>query len=312
MVCNLCPRNCNVERTKGVCGMATAMLSRAAKHFWEEPCISGSAGSGTVFFAGCNLHCKFCQNHSISVQPHGVEVSWQRLADVFLYLQQQGAANINLVTPDHVVHIVRRALEECKHKLNIPVVYNSSAYAKVQAIKSLQGLVDVYLPDLKFASAHLAQYLCGAADYFAVATQAIEEMFRQQPQNIFENGYITRGVIVRHLVLPGCTEDSKRVLDWIANFNKQTTVSLMAQYFPPRSIQVEPYKFSAIDGNFPQLNRRLFHHEYQNVRQYFFNVGLKNGYMQDTSSATEDYLPDFDDAQTNLLLQSVPHVFGKN
>lgn len=275
------------------------MLSRVSKHFWEEPCISGEAGSGTVFFAGCNLKCRFCQNYDISMRPHGVEVSVLRLADVFLYLQDTGVANLNLVTASHVVQDVARALTLAKPKLHIPVVYNSSAYEKVECLRTLDGLVDVYLPDLKFASSTVSKALCGAENYFDIATAAITEMARQVPQNVFENGYMTKGLIVRHLVLPSFVEDSKRVLDWIAHFNPNTYVSLMSQYFPARS-----------DDKFPQLNRKLYRHEYESVLQYFFNVGLKNGFMQDITSATVDYVPDFSDEDVQTVLTNAPRVFG--
>ncbi len=300
MICTLCPRNCNTERNLnvGVCGTHGAVISRVAKHFWEEPCISGTVGSGTVFFAGCNLKCRFCQNYDISVIPHGVEVSPQRLADIFLYVQQSGAANLNLVTPGHVAHVAAKALELCKSKLNIPVVYNTSSYEKVSALKMMDGLVDVYLPDLKFVSSEVSEIMCRASNYFEIATAAIAEMKRQQPQNIYNEGYIQRGLIIRHLVLPGFVEDSKRVLDWIANFDKNSVVSLMSQYFPARN-----------DDKYPQLNRRLYKHEYENIKEYFFNLGLKNGYMQDLASATKDYLPEFDDSTIEETLKSIPKFF---
>lgn len=300
--CNLCPRNCNVDRnaTVGVCGTHGVTLSRVAKHMWEEPCISGVHGSGTVFFAGCNLRCRFCQNYDITTRAHGIEVSPARLADVFLYVQDTGAKNVNLVTPSHVTECVARALELAKPRLNVPVVYNTSSYEKVSAIQALDGLVDVYLPDLKFCSEQLSKDMCGAPDYFDVATEAVSEMRRQQPRDQFDaDGYVTKGLIVRHLVLPSCVEDSKRVLDWIAAFGKDTFVSLMSQYFPART-----------DDKFPQLNRRLFAHEYDSVVQYFFNVGLKNGFMQDLDSATKDYLPDFSDEDVAAVLNATPRIFG--
>lgn len=267
---------------------------------WEEPCISGSKGSGTVFFAGCNLKCRFCQNYDISVAPHGAEISANRLADVFLYLQDQGVANVNLVTAAHVLPTVVQALEIAKPHLQIPVVYNTSSYEKVSALKTLDGLADVYLPDLKFCDVAVSKALCGAADYFEVATQAIREMRRQQPKDVFDaDGYMTKGLLVRHLVLPSFTEDSKKVLDWIASFDKDTRVSVMSQYFPARK-----------DDKLIQLNRRLFKHEYDNVMQYFFNVGLKNGFWQDPSSATVDYLPDFSDCEVEKVLRCVPKVFN--
>lgn len=295
MICSVCPRNCNIDRTVsvGFCGTHGAMLSRVAKHNWEEPCISGAKGSGTVFFAGCNLKCRFCQNFDISVRPHGVEVTADTLADVFLYVQSLGVANLNLVTASHVLPIVVEALAKVRSQLRIPVVYNTSSYEKVDRLRLLEGLTDVYLPDLKFCSPEFSRKMCGASDYFEVATAAITEMKRQQPQNVFDGeGYILKGLIIRHLVLPGAVEDSKRVLDWIAAFDSDATVSLMSQYFPARR-----------DDKFPQLNRRLFRHEYQNVCDYFENVGLKNGYTQQLSSAIVDYLPDFNDEEVEVVLK---------
>lgn len=301
MKCNLCPRNCNADRAEkqGVCRTDGILLSRVARHDWEEPCISGDKGSGTVFFAGCNLHCRFCQNYDISVLPHGVKVSPQRLADVMLYLQDTGVANINLVTPSHVADGVSAALRLAKPFLKVPIVYNTSSYEKVDALKLLDGLVDVYLPDLKFCDSALSQKLAGAPNYFEVATAAIAQMRRQQPNDVFDDGYMSKGVIVRHLVLPSFTEDTKRILDWIAHFDKNMYVSLMSQYFPARQ-----------DNAVPQLNRRLFRHEYENVKQYFFNVGLHNGYFQELSSATRDYLPDFSDKDAADVLKQVPVKFS--
>ena len=296
MKCTLCPRNCNVDRTTktGVCRTDGILLSRVARHDWEEPCISGDKGSGTVFFAGCNLHCRFCQNYDISVRPHGVEVSTEQLADIFMYIQQMGWKNINLVTPSHVSDKIAVALQLAKPYLNIPVVYNTSSYERVSALKALEGIVDVYMPDLKFCSTDVSQQLAGASDYFDVATKAIAEMRRQQPKDVFDSqGYMTKGVIVRHLVLPSFVEDSKQVLDWLSRFDKDIYVSLMSQYFPART-----------DDKYPQLNRRLYKHEYESVRQYFFNVGLHNGYCQDVASATVDYLPEFSDDTVLEALRS--------
>ena len=283
---------------RGVCGAAELTVSRVAPHFWEEPCISGEKGSGTVFFAGCNLHCRFCQNYDISVAPHGVEVTTRQLADIFLYVQDLGVANINLVTPTHFADKIAEALTLVKPRLNIPVVYNSGSYEKVEALQSLCGLVDVYMPDLKFCSADISKALAGASDYFEVATRAIQEMRRQQPADVFDSdGYMTKGVLIRHLVLPSYHEDSKRILDWIASFDKDAYVSLMSQYFPARH-----------DATFPQLNRRLHRHEYEGVKDYFFNIGLHNGYCQDVSSATVDYLPNFVDSEVEEILKTLPHV----
>lgn len=299
MKCNLCPRNCNVDRQtrNGVCHTNEILLSRIARHHWEEPCISGDKGSGTVFFAGCNLHCRFCQNYDISVLPHGVAVTPEQLADVFLYVQDLGVANINLVTPAHFADKIAVALKLVKPHLHVPVVYNTSSYEKVETLRDLEGLVDVYLPDLKFCSSEVSSKLAGTNDYFEVATKAIAEMRRQQPNDLFVDGYMTKGVLVRHLVLPSFVEDSKRILDWLSAFDKEIYVSLMSQYFPARE-----------DVELQQLNRRLYRHEYESVRQYFFNVGLTNGYSQDVTSATVDYLPDFVDVEVEEVLKNATRM----
>ena len=219
--------------------------------------------------------------------PHGIAVTPKQLADIFLYVQDLGVANINLVTPTHFSDKIAEALTLAKSRLQVPVVYNTGSYEKVDALKKLTGLVDVYMPDLKFCSSDVSKALAGASNYFDVATKAIAEMRRQQPKDVFDDdGYMVKGVLIRHLVLPTYHEDSKRILDWIAHFDSDAYVSLMSQYFPARH-----------DPDFPHLNRRLHRHEYDSVKQYFFNVGLRNGYCQDVSSATVDYLPDFDDVE---------------
>lgn len=302
MNCTLCPRNCNVDRQlqNGFCATSDVTISRVAPHAWEEPCISGTTGSGTVFFAGCNLRCRFCQNYDITVEPHGVAVTIEQLADIFLYVQSLGVANINLVTASHFADKVAQALKLAKPYLTIPVVYNTSSYEKVQTIRLFEGLVDVYLPDLKFCSHLIAKDFASAPDYFDVATKAICEMRRQQPTDEFCDGYIKKGVIVRHLVLPGCVEDSKHILDWLSSFDANIHVSLMSQYFPAR-----------FDGKFTQLNRKLFKHEYQSVCDYFHNVGLSNGFTQDVRSATVNYLPDFVDNDVIAVLRTMPKIFSK-
>ena len=302
MNCNLCPRNCNVDRQlkSGFCGASDVLVSRVAPHMWEEPCISGQKGSGTIFFAGCNLRCRFCQNYDITVEPHGVSVTVEQLADLFLHVQSLGVANINLVTASHFADKVALALKLAKPHLTIPVVYNTSSYEKVDTIRLFEGLVDVYLPDLKFCNQILANNFASAPNYFDVATKAIAEMRRQQPVDRFDNGYMTNGVIVRHLVLPGCVEDSKRILDWLANFDSTIHVSIMSQYFPART-----------DALYPQLNRKLFKHEYQSVCDYFANIGLTNGFTQDVSSATVDYLPDFTDDDVIAILSNMHKKFSK-
>lgn len=287
MKCQLCPINCNLDRTivKGACKCGhLPVVARVSRHMWEEPCISGTNGSGTVFFSGCNLNCRFCQNSEISRTGKGVQLTVSQLADVFLRVSESGVHNINLVTPQQFSDVIAQALEMVKHKLSVPVVYNTNSYEKVEALRRLCGLVDVYLPDLKFCSSELSKNYCGRSDYFDVATLAIAEMRRQQPLNVYnEEGIIQQGMVLRHLVLPSSVEDSKLVLDWISAFDKSVPVSLMAQYFPPHH-----------DDKYPQLNRRLTVREYNNIRQYFSNVGLTEGYEQDPESATVDYVPTFE------------------
>ncbi|MCM1533882.1 MAG: radical SAM protein [Corallococcus sp.] len=268
---------------------------------WEEPCISGTAGSGTVFFAGCNLHCRFCQNYDISFVPHGEEVSCRLLADIMLYLQDEQAANINLVSPSHFSDKIASSLELVKHLLRIPVVYNTNGYEKKEALARLEGLVDVYLPDLKFFDSSVSRRYAAAEDYFEVASLAVGEMRRQQPQDLFNaDGYMTNGVIVRHLVLPSCVEDSKKILDFLAKLDNSIYVSIMSQYFAAR-----------FDDKYSELNRKLYRREYDAVLEYFYNVGLTNGYAQDFESATRDYLPEFDDSELAKILSRVKRVFDK-
>jgi len=276
------------------------MIARVSKHMWEEPCISGKKGSGAIFFSGCNLHCRFCQNYDISVKPHGKEISVSRLADIMLYLQDTGAANINLVTPSHFADKVCDALTLVKNRLLIPVVYNTGSYEKTETIRRLQGLVDVYLPDLKFYGKSVSKRYAQAEDYFDVASRAVTEMRRQQPVDIFDGeGYMLKGVIVRHLVLPANIEDTKRILDWIASFDRSLYVSVMSQYFAART-----------DSECSELNRKLYRHEYESAVEYFGNLGLTNGYCQDFESATRDFLPDFDENDLSELLTKIPYIFG--
>lgn len=277
-----------------------ATLCRVGVHMWEEPPISGTKGSGTVFFGGCNLRCRFCQNNNISqCITKGVEVTDRQLADVFLYLNDSGVVNINLVTPQHVLPNVRNALNMVKHRLTIPVVYNTNSYEYAHQLATLDGLVDVYLPDLKYCSSILSQRYSGVSDYFDIATKAICEMKRQQFNDVFCDGIMTKGVIIRHLVLPQATEDSKLVLDWIASNYPDCYVSLMAQYFPTHN-----------DTVCRELNSKVSKRQYNNVVEYFFNVGLTNGFCQDADSATQDYVPDFDTKQVEKLLQQIQAKFG--
>ena len=258
--CRLCPRQCGVERSKrtGYCGVSDRVkLARAALHFWEEPCISGERGSGTVFFSGCALKCVFCQNYQLSAGHFGKEVSIQRLAEIFLELQQQGAHNINLVTGGHYVPQIVQALELVRKDLKIPVVYNSSGYETVETLRQLKGYVDIYLPDLKYYSPERSARYSNAKDYFAVASQAVQEMFSQVgPVQFDEQGMLQKGVVVRHMVMPNGVEDTMDILTWIAEHLPldDILVSVMSQYTPF-------YK----SADYPEINRRLTQEEYDRV-----------------------------------------------
>lgn len=288
--CGLCPRSCGVDRLAGEIGFCGAgmhvAIARAALHYWEEPCISGTHGSGTVFFTHCNLKCVYCQNFEISHGGVGREIDIDSLVKVFFDLQEQGAHNINLVTPTHYIPQVAEALRLAKDRgLWIPVVYNSSAYETVEALKALEGLVDVYLPDLKYSSAEAGQKYSHAADYFSAATGAILEMFRQVGVPVFDDdGIVQRGLIVRHLVLPGRVEESKGVLEWIAsNLPRDVYVSIMSQYIPAGTAKLHP-----------EINRRITRREYDEVVDFAIELGIENGFIQEPDSADEAYVPDFD------------------
>lgn len=284
MICNLCPRKCNVNRDlkSGFCGVSnTLKVARAQLHFWEEPIISGTNGSGTIFFSGCNLKCVYCQNFNISKENFGKDITTQRLAEIFKELENAGAHNINLVTPSHYVKQIVEALNIYKPK--IPVVYNTSGYDSVEELKMFEGYVDVYLTDLKYYSSELSQKYSSAKNYFEVCSLAIKEMIRQQPKNVMENGLIKKGVIIRHMVLPNCINDSFKVLEWIKNnLGEDVIVSVMGQYTP---------YFNA--SKFPEINRKLKPVEYKLVINHFNKLGLKNGFMQSLDSADENFIPPF-------------------
>lgn len=258
-------------------------IARVGLHHYEEPVISGKKGSGTVFFSGCTLKCVFCQNYEISRGEKGIEISDGELVDLFFYLKEKGAHNINLVSPSLYVSLLPNALKKAKEQgLDIPFVYNTSAYESVETLKKLEGLVDVYLPDYKYADDSLAWKLSRAKNYDEIAYKAISEMKRQQPKNIIKGKLIKKGVIIRHLVLPGEEENTKAVFKRIASINLDSVVSVMAQYFP----------VPAVSGT--SIDRRLTQDEYDDAIDAFFDAGLKNGYMQELGSATEEYVPDFD------------------
>lgn len=285
-ICSICPRQCGAVRTEtgnssGYCGMpAQPLLARAALHFGEEPCISGTRGSGTVFFSGCSLECLFCQNQSISHERYGKPVTIQRLADIFRELEQAGAHNINLVNPTHYATSICKALQ--LYKPNIPVVYNSGGYERVETLKMLEGLVDIYLPDCKYVDSVLSAVLSDAPDYFQFASAAISEMVRQTgPVVLDENGIAQKGTIVRHLVLPGHTKNSIEVLDWLATVHN-VWVSLMFQYTP----------CGDLTGH-KELQRPLTRRECDKVWGHLSDLGL-NGYVQDRESNGTEMIPAFD------------------
>lgn len=331
--CMLCPRECGVNRKNGetgVCGQTAAIkAARAALHMWEEPCISGQNGSGTVFFSGCNLGCVFCQNHNIATGKAGIEISIERLAEIFLELQEKGANNINLVTAGHFVPQVVEALKQAKQQgLFLPVVYNTSSYEKVETLRLLEGYVDIYLPDLKYVDSTISNRYSHAADYFTYASAAIAEMVQQvgEPEFVFErtagkesssaefladekkkiseqqNNMIfdaaeyqerseagesllmRKGVIVRHLVMPGCVEDSKRVISYLLKtYGNQIFISIMNQYTPLPQCR-----------EYPELSRRVTEEEYDAVVDYAIGLGIENGFIQEGDVAEESFIPEFD------------------
>lgn len=289
MICNACPRQCNIDRSEhtGFCGVSDNIrVARAALHFWEEPCISGSEGSGAVFFSGCNLQCVFCQNREISRGKVGKDISAERLCEIFFELQEQGANNINLVTPSHYVNQITKAVEKARARgLSIPFVYNSSAYENVETLKRLEGYIDVYLPDCKYYDDELAVRYSKAPGYWNTALAAIEEMLRQRGKTVFdERGMITSGVIVRHLVLPGHTLDSKNVIRSLhERFKDDIYISVMNQFTPLGGLE-----------NYPELNRRVTPREYKKVLDYAIEIGIVNGFMQEGNVAKESFIPAFD------------------
>lgn len=272
-------------------------IARVGLHHFEEPCLSGERGSGTIFFSGCNLRCLFCQNFEISHGGKGLEVSEKQLVSLMLYLQDSGAHNINLVTPSNYTNLLKDTLKIAKSQLKIPIVWNSSGYETVQNLKKLDGLVDIYLPDFKYSDDDLAWEYSHAKGYRKIAFDAISEMRRQQPDDVFgDDGMMQKGVIVRHLVLPGALENTKGVLQDISSIDDTMYVSLMGQYFPTPNVE-----------NHPILSRRITEDEYDQAMQAFFDAGLQNGFSQELDSATEEYVPDFDlDA-----LQEILHETGK-
>ena len=288
--CRLCPRECGAHRSRGeegLCGAGREIrVARAALHFWEEPCISGTEGSGTVFFSGCSLRCVYCQNREISRGRAGAAVSPERLAEIFLELQEQKANNINLVTAGHYLPQVREALLLARAGgLSLPVVYNTSSYEKPELLRGLEGLVDIYLPDLKYLDPDLAWSYSRARDYPKRAMEAIGEMVRQVPETEFDSqGKMKKGVIVRHLLLPGHVKEGKRVVSYLhERYGNQIYISLMNQYTPTEEVKADPL-----------LGRKVTRREYRRLLDYALEIGVEQGFFQEGDTAKESFIPPFD------------------
>ena len=284
MICNMCPRKCGVNRTEkyGFCSSPQDFrVARAALHFWEEPCISGKNGSGTVFFSGCNLKCVFCQNNEISLKNKGITVSAPKLIEIFERLIDSGAENINLVNPTHYALQIKELFS--KWKCPVPVVYNSGGYESPQTLKALEGIIDIYLPDFKYIRSDKAAKYSRAADYPQVAKTALKEMLRQQPKAVFDGGVMKKGVIIRHLILPGNTNSAVDIIDYCKNNFPGAYLSLMAQYTPCGNLE-----------KYPEINRKITKREYEKVVDYAIRSGMQNVFVQELSSASENFIPPFD------------------
>lgn len=292
--CDLCPRGCRVNRLagqKGVCGQTDEIrLARAALHMWEEPCISGESGSGAVFFSGCAFHCVFCQNESIANGNIGMGISIERLVEIFFELEAKGANNINLVTPGHFLPQIISAIDKAKQKgFSLPFVYNTSSYERVDSIKALEGLIDIYLPDFKYFDSTLANKYSHAKDYPEVAKATINEMVRQTGNCRFykddEDGIMKRGTIVRHLLLPGCLEDSKKIIRYLhETYGDSIYISIMNQFTP----------MDSLGEKYPELNRKVTEAEYEELIDYAIDLGVTNGFIQEGETAAESFIPAFD------------------
>ena len=285
--CRLCPRNCGVDRAAGVIGHCGAgslpVVAGAQPHYWEEPCISGRHGSGTVFFSGCSLKCVYCQNYEISASLVGREVNVTELRDIFKRLEDMGVHNINLVNPTHFAVAILEALERPP---SIPIVYNSGGYERLETLRAFEGKISIYLPDFKYSDNRLAEKYSGVSDYYEYATQAITEMVRQTGDYVLDSdGVLTRGVLIRHLVLPGNIQNSRNVIKWIDDHfeNGNVLFSLMSQYTPHGR---------AVD--YGALGRRLTRNEYDEVEAYLLSLDFDDGYLQDLGSAGNEYIPPFD------------------
>ena len=287
--CELCPHNCKVNRLNGEIGRCKCKdkvkIALASVHYYEEPCISGENGSGTIFFSECNLNCKFCQNYEISQLGKGIEITIEELSDIFIKQQNTGDNNINLVTPTMYVYQIIEAIKIARKKgLDIPIIYNSNGYENIETIKKLNGYIDVYLPDLKYYDDEIAYKYSGINNYFENAKSAILEMQKQVGgPKLNENGIIQKGLIIRHLVLPNNIENSEKILRWIKyNINEEVYISIMAQYFPS-------YKAKQMND----INRKLSEEEYAKIEDLVYELDIKNGYMQELGEHEEEYVPDF-------------------
>lgn len=286
--CDICPRKCGVNREKGELGFCKMKdkikIARYSLHYWEEPIISGETGSGTIFFSGCNLKCIFCQNYKISSENMGKEISVERLKEICLELQNMGANNINLVTGTHFLPLIKEALILAKKEgLTIPIVYNTSSYENVESLKEMEGLIDIYLPDLKYYDNKLAESFSLANNYFEIATNAIKEMVRQTGKPVIENNIMKKGVIVRHLLLPNHLEDSKKIIKYLHDtYDEDIYISIMNQYTPIK-------KFD----KYPELNRTLTDKEYDELVNYACDLNITQAFIQEGETCKESFIPDF-------------------
>ncbi len=289
--CTLCPRNCHADRLNGKKGYCresdTLIVSRAALHMWEEPCISGGRGSGTVFFSGCSIGCVYCQNYNISRGLTGKEISIERLSEIFKELQQKGAHNINLVTPSHYIpHIVEAVTLSRQSGLTIPIVFNTGGYEKVETLKLLEDIVDIYLPDLKYMDETVSLKYSNCPDYFYYTSEAIKEMSRQVGMPEFDSeGIMKKGVIVRHMMLPGYLEDSKKIIKYLhETFGDKIYMSIMNQYTPLTHVE-----------KYPEINRTVTYDEYEELIDYAISIGVENGFIQEGETQSESFIPDFNE-----------------
>ena len=288
--CTICPHNCGINRTNNQIGRCkskdTVKIALYSIHNFEEPCISGKKGSGTVFFSNCNMNCVFCQNYEISQQGKGTEITIEELAEIFIRQQEKDVENINLVTPTSYVPQIIESIKIARNKgLKLPIVYNTNGYEKVETLKMLEGYVDIYLPDFKYSDNELAKRLSKVNNYFEIATQALTEMYKQTGKAVFDDrGIMQKGMIIRHLVLPNHILNSRRVLKWINENMHDVYVSVMAQYFPT-------YKAKNIED----INRKLTKEEYEQIENYLYRLDLENGYIQELGEHEEEYVPKWDE-----------------